>query len=257
MSQEIIVGLLGIVTGCLSGLLGIGGGILLAPLLLICLPWFSGSALPIVTITGLTVAQSFFGAASALFHHARSQQRDHQLVYYFGIPMGCASLLASLFTVHLSAQVVLVTFALLAISSVLISVSGPGFWRKWLGDNDQRHWLLPVLGVILGLTCGAVGQGGGFIYLPVMIALFGCSPKLAIATAPVIGLIAASGLFVGRIASGTLDWTLCGALVIGIFIGAKVGSVLYFRFNDRLLAYCIHGFVLLSSIKIITMAVNL
>ncbi|KKD01107.1 sulfite exporter TauE/SafE family protein [Photobacterium halotolerans] len=256
MSQEIIVGLLGIITGSLSGLLGIGGGILLAPLLIICMPWLNGIALPMVTITGLTVAQSFFGSVSALFHHSKYQQRDKNLIYRFGVPMGVASLAVSLFTFHLSDQVILITFSVLAISSVVITTLGPEFWRKWLGEIRLDSVVLPIMGLLLGFTCGIVGQGGGFIYLPVMIAFFGCLPKLAIATAPVSGIISSFSLFFGRAASDTLDWTLCGYLVAGIFVGAKLGSYLYFRLNEKMLARCVNIFVLLSSIKIMTMAIG-
>jgi uncharacterized membrane protein YfcA len=57
---------LGAVSGLLSGLLGIGGGIVMAPLLLYLPPVFGLEALDMRTVAGLTIAQGF--AASSRAH---------------------------------------------------------------------------------------------------------------------------------------------------------------------------------------------
>ncbi|MCF6438422.1 sulfite exporter TauE/SafE family protein [Pseudoalteromonas luteoviolacea] len=254
MNPELLVGLFGILTGCLSGLLGIGGGILLAPLLIIFMPLISSVQFTLLTITGLTTAQSFFGSSSAMLHLAKSKMQDNTLIYRFGIPMGLASLAISFFALHIPEQVVLIVFSLLAICSVLIALLDRTLEKYFSDINLKRTPALPVIGISLGLLCGAVGQGGGFIYLPIMIYVFRCSPKVAIASAPIIGVLSSISLFSGRALSDTLDWWLCLYLVIGIFIGAKIGALASLRLNETILKKCINVFIFLSSLKIISMA---
>ena len=57
MSIFLIIGTLGLFTGFLSGLLGIGGGIVMAPLLLYVPPLFGFEPLPMQTVAGLTIVQ--------------------------------------------------------------------------------------------------------------------------------------------------------------------------------------------------------
>lgn len=254
MNHELLVGLFGILTGCLSGLLGIGGGILLAPLLIIFMPLLTSVQLPLLTITGLTTAQSFFGSGSAMFHHAKNHMRDNTVICRFGIPMGLASLVISFFALHIPDQIVLIVFSALAICSVMITILDKWFYKLCGEINTQSSLILPISGIALGLMCGAVGQGGGFIYLPVMIYIFRCTPKVAIASAPIIGLLSSISLFSGRALSGTLDWSLCAYLVAGIFVGAKIGAIISLKLNEIILRKCINIFVFLSSIKIISMA---
>ncbi|CAM4076761.1 sulfite exporter TauE/SafE family protein [Pseudoalteromonas byunsanensis] len=254
MNQELLVGFFGILTGCLSGLLGIGGGILLAPLLIIFMPLLTSIQLPLLTITGLTTAQSFFGSASAMFHHAKNSMRNNTVIYRFGVPMGIASLVISFFALHIPDQIVLIVFSVLAICSVIITIFDKWFFTFFEDINIQSSLTLPLMGIILGLMCGAVGQGGGFIYLPVMIYIFRCNPKVAIASAPIIGLLSSISLFSGRALSGTLDWSLCAYLVAGIFVGAKIGAIISLKLNETILRKCINVFVFFSSIKIISMA---
>lgn len=52
----------GMVAGFMSGLFGIGGGIIVTPLLVLIYPILSGQKLPIEVVTGLSSAQGFFSS---------------------------------------------------------------------------------------------------------------------------------------------------------------------------------------------------
>ena len=57
MGIYILIGGLGLAAGFLSGLLGIGGGIVMAPLLLYVPPLFGFEPLPMRMVAGLTIVQ--------------------------------------------------------------------------------------------------------------------------------------------------------------------------------------------------------
>ncbi len=61
--------LVGASVGFLSGMLGIGGGIVMFPLLLYVPPFLGFNGIDVKSITGLTMAQGFFSALTAMFYY--------------------------------------------------------------------------------------------------------------------------------------------------------------------------------------------
>src|SRR5207237_1151941 len=66
MTDEAITAVAGLVASFLSGLLGIGGGLVLTPLLLYLPPLVGGVAIPVQIVTGLTIVQAIAGSALVL-----------------------------------------------------------------------------------------------------------------------------------------------------------------------------------------------
>ena len=71
MTILLLIGALGLVTGFLSGLLGIGGGIIMAPLLLFIPPLFGIKPLSMQVVAGLTIVQGLVACVSGALTHRR------------------------------------------------------------------------------------------------------------------------------------------------------------------------------------------
>ena len=67
----LILFILGLVGGFFSGLLGIGGGIIMVPLLLFIPSILGFNSLSMKTIAGITMVQSLAGSLSAMLVHRR------------------------------------------------------------------------------------------------------------------------------------------------------------------------------------------
>ena len=134
MSLVLITGGLGILTGFLSGLLGIGGGIIMAPLLLYVPPLFGITPLPMQTVSGLTIVQGLAACVSGGLTHGRHHFLSGRLVAWMGV-----TLFVSSFTGGVSARFtdnshLLLVFAVMAlIAAVLIVLPKKKSWntRPW------------------------------------------------------------------------------------------------------------------------------
>ena len=82
--ELLLPALLGFAVSVLSGLLGIGGGIVMAPALLYAPPLFGLPALSMSAVTGLTITQGLFASGSAVTRHHRSRAIDRRLVGWMG-----------------------------------------------------------------------------------------------------------------------------------------------------------------------------
>ncbi|MEE1890255.1 sulfite exporter TauE/SafE family protein [Pseudomonas carassii] len=237
----------GVMAGFLSGLFGIGGGIIVTPLLVLLYPMLSGQKLPIEVITGLSSVQGFFSSLVSFALHRVRFQPDWRVIRQFALPMALANFLASLQAGRFSEQFILLVFAVLGLLSLIVTYA----FRRPVSVLVERPSLsLPLTGLLLGALCGLVGQGGGFIYLPVLISLFGLQIKQAISTSALIGIIGASGALLGRL--GSMD-TFLGysvELVLGIVLGGYLGAALSLRLQSAHLKQALNVFILLCSMEL-------
>ena len=91
MDMFLLVGMLGAVTGFLSGLLGIGGGIIMAPLLLYLPPLFGLEELTMQAVAGVTIVQGLAACISGGLTHRRFQFFSGKLAAWMGTPLFIAS----------------------------------------------------------------------------------------------------------------------------------------------------------------------
>ncbi|ARB29346.1 sulfite exporter TauE/SafE family protein [Pseudomonas tolaasii] len=237
----------GVMAGFMSGLFGIGGGIIVTPLLVLIYPILSGQKLPIEVVTGLSSAQGFFSSLVSFALHRIKFQPDWRVIRSFAIPMAVANFFASLHAEAFSEDFILFVFGLLGLMSLLVTYL---FHKPVALFCDHPSLSLPLIGLVLGVLCGLVGQGGGFIYLPVLISLFGLQIKQAISTSALIGIIGASGALFGRVGSSMDFLGYTGELVLGIVVGGFLGAMLSHRLDPRHLKQALNAFILLCSIQL-------
>src|SRR5512136_1912332 len=79
MTQPLLVFLIGAGGGALSGLLGIGGGIVTAPLLLYLPRFFGLEPLTMHVVGGLTISQALFASLCGGLAHWRTGSVDRRL----------------------------------------------------------------------------------------------------------------------------------------------------------------------------------
>jgi uncharacterized membrane protein YfcA len=89
-----------------------------------------------------------------------------------------------------------------------------------------------IMGFLTGIIGGLFGVGGGEIFIPLLIYIFGFSQHQAQGTAlaillPPIGLLAALRYY----KAGYVDFTVAGLLALGFFFGASIGALGAVRIN--------------------------
>lgn len=238
--------------GFLSGLLGIGGGILMFPLLLYAPPALGFEEIGIKNITGLTMTQGFFASLSAmLFYHS------HRLVHKpLVLALGCSLFFSSLIGSLVSKQVpdapLLIVFGCMAfIASFLMFLP-----RSYAVDNfteEKISFNRPmaiIIGIILGFFLGMVGQGGAFILIPVLLYILKVPLRIAFGSMLAIGLFSSSAGLAGKIITGQVPLLMSVALLMGAIPAAQFGGVIGKRTDNRLLKWILAAVISVSAAKI-------
>lgn len=92
-------------------------------------------------------------------------------------------------------------------------------------------WWLPFLGILVGLAASFTGLGGGFVVVPLLVAL-GYTPQRAVGTSFAAILLIGLSSLVGHAKLAEVDWKAGMLLGLGGIVGAQIGPRLLQNVSD-------------------------
>lgn len=94
---------------------------------------------------------------------------------------------------------------------------------------------LIMLGLLAGSLSASLGLGGGIIYVPALVTIFGFSQHVAQGTS--LAIIAPTALIaaVTHARAGRVDWRVAGWVAAGALVGALTGSAVALGLDEKVL----------------------
>ena len=233
MELLVLIGVLGGVCGFLSGLLGIGGGIIMAPLLLYVPPLFGFEPLPMRTVAGLTIVQGFVACIFGALAHNKFKRVSKNLACCMGISIFVAALIGGIGANYVSNRTLLMIFGTLALAAAVLIFVGRKQEEKIPADLqnlDFSCWRAVTAAGGIGLLGGLVGQGGSFILIPLMTSFVKIPTRIALGSNLVIVMLSTAAAFLGKAVTGQIDWLLALPIIITVIPAAYLGG----HFSQRL-----------------------
>lgn len=223
--------ILGAMIGIFSGFFGIGGGIILTPLLLLL--GFSPT-LVIGTSLMLSLGTSISGAI-AHFRMGNIQWRFVAVINIMGI---IGTQIAHPIMLNLEslgyAETVISFFYI-----VLLAFFACMLLKKRKAIRVKRTPTLPpmLLAGFIGLGAGVIsstlGVSGGFFIVPLLISLLGFKAAHAVGTSLASVVFIVSAGFISYSLSSSLDYIMGLSLIIGTFIGTPFGAMATSLFEEK------------------------
>lgn len=245
---------LGVAGGCLSGLLGIGGGIIMLPLLT-TVPQLVGVPVALRSAVGITMLLSLTGSMSGILIHRKYRALDLSLAVAIGGSGAVGSLGGAVFSRMMSERLIAILFTLMALTSLfLLLLPEPTCPEIEESPSPKRYPASLLLGGGVGFLAGIIGQGGAFIILPLMIHVLKVPVRTAIGTTTGVAFFSALGGFLGKWGTGQvpLPWGI--AVSFGALLGGQVGSMLSHRIPTATLRRILFVLVAFSAVRIFMQA---
>lgn len=179
----------GAAAGILAGLLGVGGGIVIVPVLYLVFQGLGvepASAMLVATGTSLaTIIPTSLSSARA--HHGRGNV-DVEILRWWALPMAAAVLVGSILATRVNGLALAGLFGGVAIAvalNMLFRAGAPATWQQLPGKFTQV-----LMAGLIGFVSVMMGIGGGTLGVPTMTA-FNVAAHRAVGTAAVFGLVIA------------------------------------------------------------------
>lgn len=210
---------IGVCGGLLSGLAGVGGGIVFVPALVYVAGW---------DITEAVAASLIIIVFSALSGTVRNQRSSDPTNWRWALLFSLAVAPSSLIGVAISRvspeAVVEACFAVLLLILAYPTAKGRGEMDE--GNQKIPTWMVFVAGVFIGALSGLVGVGGGVVMVPLMVIGLGLTAKRAVSTSLAVvmftGIVGGLGYILtgfDRIAEAL---PLAAGSIVGAWLGVKV-----------------------------------
>ncbi len=247
MEIYLIIGCLSLITGFLSGLLGIGGGIVLAPLLLYIPPLFGFEPLGMRTVAGLTIVQGLLACFGGVIVHKKFQFVSDKLSMIMGTTIFVAAGIGGAASGFISNDMLLFIFACLAFAAAFLMIKPvKNDLERPNAANLHFKWKRAVgVSTGVGLLGGMVGQGGSFILIPLMSSYVKIPTRIAIGSNLAIVMLSSLAAFVSKAITGQIQWLMTLPLIItvipfaalGGYVSSKISVLLLRRFLASLIAF--------------------
>jgi uncharacterized membrane protein YfcA len=248
--MPLLLVVIGFLVGGYGTMAGIGGGVVLLPLLMMLFPQAEPGLL-----TAVSLAIVFLNASSGALAYARQRRIDYKNGILFAMATIPATVLGVWVLRFISIKLFSILFAVLLLAVALFILLRPQERKSRslpdAGKNTCRimdshgevftytfnRYVGMGLSSVVGFIAGFMGIGGGVIHVPLMVYVLCIPVHIATATSHFILIFTALSGVISHLAMGTYqqNWPVVFWLALGIIPGSQLGAWLSHRIHGTLI----------------------
>ncbi len=268
-SYEVLLAIGGLVAGLMVGLTGMGGAVLVTPLLIL------GFGVPASAAVSSDVVAGAIVKPVGSIVHARHGTVHWGLVLWLSLGSVPGVLIGTMIFAHLLSDTGLDGVLRTWIGAVLIVALAAMIARSWITRRRARSGASPIrlddvrrgpgapvrrtltvaLGLVGGMVVGTTSVGSGSLFVTMLLLIY---PLLLPAVLVGTDLVqAVPMLFAGALAHMTLgdvDWRITIALLAGQIPGVWIGARMSSRYNGMALRYLLMVVLAATALKLLGVA---
>lgn len=278
----------GVAAGAFGSILGLGGGLLIVPLLTLAF------GLPLREAVGVSLVCVIVTSSASAGVYLQRRQANLRLGMVLELFTAAGAIVGGAIAFLIDERLLAGLFALLLVyvaATMLVGIRRPARPEPATDDETPPHahgdaedapvppaaarpdtlarqpadpgydrGRLPVAAVGsvgAGVASALLGIGGGLIKVPLMHLVLGVPLRIATATSNLMIGITASASAIVYLARGGIDAYVAGPTAVGVFVGASLGSRLGHRIGQRALRVLFVLVLLYTAIEMLRRALGI
>jgi uncharacterized protein len=245
----------GMTAGVFGSLLGLGGGVLIVPLLTLVFGLDLREAVGVSLVS--VIMTSSVAAGVYLERHVADLRLGMRLELFTAIGAFVGGSIAFLIEERLLALLFAGLLLYVAISMIRARTGGEEETAEPPAPGEAptyevRNLPLGVVGATgAGVLSALLGVGGGIVKVPLMHLGMGVPLRVSTATSNLMVGITAAASAVIYVIHGEVDPYVAGPTAIGVFVGASIGSRVAHRIDLRVLRWLFVAVLLYTAVQML------
>ncbi|OGD54151.1 hypothetical protein A3K80_02305 [Candidatus Bathyarchaeota archaeon RBG_13_38_9] len=256
---ELILVVIAALVGIVSAMIGLGGGFLIVPLLVLLFN------VEIHQAVGTSLTMMVFTAASATFAYARQKRIDYKVGLILTIGTVPGAVLGAYLTTLVSGKLLtgLLAAFLLLVATLMMrkeykNTKSKVRWQRMIVDSQGVSFnysarLVPgiILSIFGGVVSGFFGIGVGTVMVPVMVLIVGIPIHITVAVSMFIMFFTSISGALTHLALGDIMPEYALYLSVGIIFGTQVGAAAARKMKSRPLQMIFAIFLVVVAVRMI------
>ncbi len=244
--DALVIFLVCTLSGTLTGMLSIGGGLVIVPMFLTVLP-FVGVNLSIHQIIGVSASCILINSLVCVFYRRKEKFLPKPLVIKLSIAIAIGTLCSTYLTSFATKEFLLWVYIFVAVISLALmwnDVSTKAKYKKF-------EWLLYPIFAFIGALCASIGIGGATIFVAALKIFTDKNSKELLPTLTLFVLVAAVFTVSGKIILGFVSWRIIPIAFCASILGTKIGIILSRKLTPIVINRLMCSILILSLLRII------
>ncbi|HXV78425.1 MAG TPA: sulfite exporter TauE/SafE family protein [Candidatus Binatia bacterium] len=235
-----------------AGFIGLGGGLLLFPLLLYLPPYLGFEAIDARTVAALVISQVFFAGLIGGAAHWRKGRVHKKLTLVGAIASAVGSFLGGIGSKWVAEWFLLFLFGIVTIiAGAVMFLPGPSVEQEQA--SVDRIIVPPValaaISLAVGIVVGLLGAGN-FLFIPLLIYVLKIPTRITIGSSLVIHVLNGFSGFIGKLITGQVPLLMTAVVIFGASLGALVGEKSHSRASPKILRYAYAGIIAIVALRV-------
>tara|TARA_B100000795_G_C22738676_1_gene414381 strand:- start:83 stop:874 length:792 start_codon:yes stop_codon:yes gene_type:complete len=233
MTEPIIFLLSGVLIGVAAGLFGLGGGLIIVPVVTYSLMFFSNTPLDNAILAGIStsLASMVLTGAMATYAHTRNKNISYKIIHKFIVGIISGALLIGFFINTFPGQM-LKNFFIIYI--FFIAYKNYTHKTNLVKSTIPNNFISNIVGFIFAIISSLVGIGGATLFVPYLIKN-NIPAKLAIGTSSalgfLIGLAASISIFISSLYSISTNNSMFGFIYLPAILFLTLPSLIFVQLS--------------------------